>query len=673
MADKNNNARSRRRGVRASRAKLTDALDAAGFKTRAALAEHMAELEGLDAAPRDVVYRVFREQPVDLSTLARVARALRVPLHTLLLSSAEIEEHGTEDPEQPEPTSLPPAEAPAPRKWLWLAAAPVALVGIALLARGFFSDGLLSDDNSPPAPEVAELQDLSDAAIVVRPFEGEAGSALGMELRDALALEARVVLSGTAPPGQESPEIAERLGADIVLDGRVITAGRHAGVQVFAWTEGRRRLVWSATLRAIDLEPERYRALASAIVQAIRQGHNPGDAGSGALPSAQRALIRGRDYLDQERTELNVRRAITSFEAALRDDPGYAEAHAGLCRALVQESLISSEARSLRDAERACTRAAEHAPELRAVRLARAGLDRRTGRLEEAQRIFGVLLEEDPDDVDALLGMAETELSIYRRDADEAAASAAVELANRANAVEPPFWKAPFTLARIHFFTGNVDGAVEAGEAAVAADTNVFSVANLGTSYFCRGDHEKALAQYLLARDIEPEASPGEEQLCVAYYFARDFGNAVASCRAAMEIDGAAGGPAQHEMWGNLADAHHQAGAKEEAADAYARAAELAERKLLVRGNSPNDRAHLAYYYSRLHALDSARVPNEIFRKLEAELIDALEAASDPQAFIRIASALPLFDRLEEARAAYVKGTADCPGFGGSPDLDVLR
>jgi hypothetical protein len=62
---------------------------------------------------------------------------------------------------------------------------------------------------------------------------------------------------------------------------------------------------------------------------------------------------------------------------------------------------------------------------------------RRTGRLEEAQKIFRVLVEEDPDDVDALFGMAETALSIYRRDADKAAPSAAAEFANGANAVEP--------------------------------------------------------------------------------------------------------------------------------------------------------------------------------------------------------------------------------------------
>lgn len=51
--------------------------------TQAALAERIADLETLEAAPRDMVSRVFREQPVDPQSIERVARALGVPAHTL--------------------------------------------------------------------------------------------------------------------------------------------------------------------------------------------------------------------------------------------------------------------------------------------------------------------------------------------------------------------------------------------------------------------------------------------------------------------------------------------------------------------------------------------------------------------------------------------------------------
>jgi len=50
----------RRRGIRASKVKLTRALSDAGLKTQAALADRIADLEELEAAPRDIFSRTRR-------------------------------------------------------------------------------------------------------------------------------------------------------------------------------------------------------------------------------------------------------------------------------------------------------------------------------------------------------------------------------------------------------------------------------------------------------------------------------------------------------------------------------------------------------------------------------------------------------------------------------------
>ncbi|MGA7966691.1 MAG: hypothetical protein WCB49_12565 [Gammaproteobacteria bacterium] len=101
--------RLRKRGVRASRASLSQALARAGLKTQSALAERMADREGLDMPPKDLVNRVFREKPVDPLSLERVARALEVEAHTLYLSS-------TEAPTGDDPANSPAAGRTAPRK-----------------------------------------------------------------------------------------------------------------------------------------------------------------------------------------------------------------------------------------------------------------------------------------------------------------------------------------------------------------------------------------------------------------------------------------------------------------------------------------------------------------------------------------------------------------------------
>ena len=673
MANNNKKTgRSRRRGVRASRVKLTEALAAAGIKTQAALAERIADLEGLDAAPRDVVYRVFRQQPVDLNTLTRVARALDRPVHTLLLSS---EEQGSQPrAEAPGIEDAPPTPPPRRRSWWLAAAAAVLVIGIVLWYAFVANRGPAGEHAA--RPEAVALRDLTDLAIVVRPFEGDSESGIAEALRAGLAPEARVASAGAvsaADRDDDAAAIAERLNANVVVEGDVTTIGRHVGARVFAWYEGERRVIWTTSLTQRALGDTDGQKVAGDIVFALRRSLARNDALPG-LPgtSAQEAYLRGRYHLDRSRTELNVKRAITRFGAALRDSPDYARAYAGLCQALVQESVISS-ADTLQDAEEVCARAYELAPELADVRRAHAVLARRSGRHDDARQILMTVLEEDPNDAEALMEMAENWLALYRRSEEGAARAAAIDYAERANGAEPDFWKVPFTLARIYFFTGNVDGAIAAGEAAVAAEANEHSVTNLGTFYFCGGDHDQALDLYLRAGEIAPDASLGEEQMCVAYYFAREFDRAVASCKAAIDVDSAGGSPARHEMWGNLADAYRQADRPADAADAYARAAELAERALLTRGHSPNVRAHLAYYYTVLRLLDSQRVPDSIADKLAGDLTDLSKSATDPQAFIRIASAWALLGRTEEARAAYTQGIADCPGFGTSPDLDAIR
>lgn len=77
--------RAKRRGVRASRVRLEHALASSDLaqKTQIALANRIADLEELESIPRDLVSRIFREQPVDAQSIERVARALGVDAKTL--------------------------------------------------------------------------------------------------------------------------------------------------------------------------------------------------------------------------------------------------------------------------------------------------------------------------------------------------------------------------------------------------------------------------------------------------------------------------------------------------------------------------------------------------------------------------------------------------------------
>lgn len=164
----------RRRGVIASRLKLNAALTAAGFRTQAALAERIAELEGLDNAPRDAVNRAFREQPVDPQTLERIAQALGAEAWTLYRTADEAK---VADP--PEPAS---------RVRMPLAAG-AAFIAVAVLGAAWWlgrDTGSGNADAGSHEPAVVAALGLGTPTLVVMPFAGDEEDRIGRALRAAL-------------------------------------------------------------------------------------------------------------------------------------------------------------------------------------------------------------------------------------------------------------------------------------------------------------------------------------------------------------------------------------------------------------------------------------------------------------------------------------------------------
>ncbi len=85
--------KSRKRGVKASRTKLDAAMLNVGIKTQSSLAEHIAVNEKLETAPKDTINRAFRQESVSPTTIARIAKILKVEAYTLYLSQKEDDLH----------------------------------------------------------------------------------------------------------------------------------------------------------------------------------------------------------------------------------------------------------------------------------------------------------------------------------------------------------------------------------------------------------------------------------------------------------------------------------------------------------------------------------------------------------------------------------------------------
>ncbi len=196
---------------------------------------------------------------------------------------------------------------------------------------------------------------------------------------------------------------------------------------------------------------------------------------------AQRKYLVGRSYLDRARTEPNLLRAMTEFESAIRLDSDYLLAHAGLCEALVMDHIRTGSIAHLNEAEPLCLRALKLDGNNKEAKRAMAYLDRKAGRLAKSVLGFTEVLDQSPNNVDALLGISEAYLIQQQRgEADDAFAKAyrAVSLAAD---IEPNFWKIDYLMARVEYLGGDLQAAIAAIQRAVDKDANLQTLSNLGT------------------------------------------------------------------------------------------------------------------------------------------------------------------------------------------------
>ncbi len=672
----------RKRGVQASRTKLVHALNSAGLRTQAALAERIADLEELTVAPKDLVNRAFRELSVDPQTLDRIATALKVDVHTLYKSADE--------PVSPTPNRSEPVEAPrelpasaaqidTPKsKTAWFVA--LAVGAVALLATGWYLAPTETASNSlevvRESPHNSNALSLGATSVVVMPIDMDNDGLITSSLRQALSENYNVATPTAIAAAQtnDPQEIAEKLRVDIVIYGEVLKVGSLVGVRIYGSTDSGRQQIWSESLPVNQLEA-RSANIAQHIVaamQAVTSDSPPATpAPYFAVAAVQDDYLQGQQYLEKPASELNIKRAQSRFSSALRQDPEYAKAHAGLCLALLEEFWMGDEERALNDAAGTCGEAMALAPEDSVVAIAHAYFLRRSGRNDEAIDKFEQIVEREPDNAVALVGLASTLLQSFRQNGEKAQLNRAIAMSKRSVEANPESSRAYNTLLNLQWFAGNIKAAIDAAENSIKFEENELALVNLGTLYLCSGSLEKARSTYERAVAIAPESYIGREFLGQAMYFLGDFATSADLRRKAIEsiTDGV---PEIHEMWGNLGDSYRQTGNTAGAIGAYVQASRIAERDHL-RGNAAiADRASRAYYYTMLRSLDHDTVSDDVYNAMLQELDEISAKVTETSALRRLAQTWLQLGQRQKAQDTLSKVTATCPGYAMMPDLTEL-
>jgi len=472
------------------------------------------------------------------------------------------------------------------------------------------------------------------AALAVMPFENLTGepekSYVGEGLSAGLITQL-MEIGGLSVVGRSeawslrgknlsSRQIGKQLGVEMVVEGGLLP-GKDIRLEV-TLTDARTGLVlWSESFsgnrsdifeveKEITRELTRVLAIPLSRVERSRLAKNPT-----ASLRAYDYYLQGQQYLEDVDNPDGAGFARDLFRQAIRVDPDFALAHAGLSDSLWRIFQRRTDASALQEAEREAERALELDPQLPAAQVALARVYRSTGRYAQSIGQLRQILSEHPNPAEAYRQLAYS----YEEAGD---LDAAEESLRYALALRSDDWHLWNSLGAFLVMTGNYTEAKETfGKAAELAPQSVtWPQENLATVRILEGDFEGAI------RAFEQIEQPTEDpsllaNIGTAYFFTDHLDEAEKYYKQAVRLRPSS--PIEH---GNLADLYLRQGRVEEARASYFEALKLVEVALEANPKDANLRVDRALFAAKAGQCEKAMA---LADRLQTELPEVGEYHHD--------------------------------------------
>ncbi|HEY1732522.1 MAG TPA: tetratricopeptide repeat protein [Terriglobales bacterium] len=329
-------------------------------------------------------------------------------------------------------------------------------------------------------------------------------------------------------------------------------------------------------------------------------------------PAAYEAYIRGRGYLLEYEKPENIDNAITEFEQALKVDPKYAPAYAGLGQAYwIGYQQLNRGKDWLDKASASCRTALNLSVQIPDAYTCLGNVFLGTGKYEEAVRQYQHALELDHTNNDALEGIA----SSYAKLGNPASAEAVYR---QAITLRPNYWSVYSWLGE--FYTGQArykEAAEMYGKAIELAPDNYAGYRNLGAVYIYLGHFDEAIANLTRSIGLRPSLEAYVD-LGAAYFLQHRFEDAQETFKMGLKMDNR-----NYINWGNMGDALYWIpGKRDQSFESYRQAISLARAAAEVNPRDASALGYLAEYTAMMGDKKSA----------VAALNQALDASpNDPQ------------------------------------------
>jgi eukaryotic-like serine/threonine-protein kinase len=306
------------------------------------------------------------------------------------------------------------------------------------------------------------------------------------------------------------------------------------------------------------------------------------------LPEAFQYFAQGLGYLQHSAERESLTSAEIVFKQALKLDPNYGPAQAGLGETYLYLYHMTKQKRWIEPAQEACAKAIELGNAGAEGHICLGTFENATGQSEKAAEQFQQAVQLDPVNDQAYWHLAEAYQNLNQLDKAE-------ETFKRRISVRPNYWRGYSALGVFYISQAEYDKAQALFEKAVSLKPNNYrDYSNLGAALLYEGRDEEATRAFEKSIAIRPSRS-AYVNLAVAYLRLRKFDQAARTTQEALKLD-----DSDYQTWGNLGDCYYYGGHQSDAMESYKKAISLAEQKLKINSKDTDVLSDLAGYWSML-------------------------------------------------------------------------
>jgi serine/threonine-protein kinase len=398
---------------------------------------------------------------------------------------------------------------------------------------------------------------------------------------------------------KDAPEkIARDLGANLLVHGTVQGTTLPDNVQKIAVivhlddvSAGRR--LWSGEVSGVaqdllTLEDQ----IGSKLVSALEPKLSGAELARGAAHpteniEAYELYLKGRNALRGEESVKNTQAAVDFFQMALKKDPSFAKAYAGLADASLEMYGSTRDSLWAEKALGAAQQAQQLNEELPEVHFALGSVYNATGRVAESIVELDRALQLAPNSDDGYRRLGTAYLASSRKEEAFKAYQKAIDL-------NPYYWANYVALGNAYFRLGEYDKALTAFLRVTELESdNSTGYENIAAVYFRQGKYNDGVPVFKKALELSPRYD-NYLNLGTTYFYLKRYDESVTMFERAVQLN-------PNEEWGmgNLADAYRWSGHLDKAQSTYDKAIALAYKELQINPRKAEVMADMALYYAK--------------------------------------------------------------------------